>query len=347
MVSSPLFGAPERRSPRRMLVAGIALALAGSLAACGNDNASGDDSGTDKLFIATGGGTANQLIPYLAEVLGYADDEGLDLEVKSLEAQVVATVVAGRADLAEFGAGTALAPVNEGKDTRIVFGIQKGQATGFLAASDGVDTIDDCKTLATHPTGSSSFASASAYKEATGATYQIREFPTPTDVVASVISGQADCAVSSLGILTPGLTQGMHLVIDAREDSQIPPDSVQGTTGVSLWGMHDALSKKKSAVEKLMKALAKVQEYLATATPEDVAAELVKHPDFKANDPAALAKNVEAEMSFFFPNDGRILEEDWAASLEYYKVGNPSIDPSAEPWSYESRVDMSYFDAIN
>jgi ABC-type nitrate/sulfonate/bicarbonate transport system substrate-binding protein len=332
---------------RRAAAATAALALGSALlTGCADSGAqaSGSDEGGDSLFIATGGASANQLVPYLAEVLGYAEDEGLDLKVQSLEANVVSAVVAGRADMAEFGSGSALAPVSEGKDTALVFGVQAGWATGFVAAGDGIDDLSQCKRVSTHPRGSSAYSSAASYKKATGADYELVEFTTPTDVVASVLSGQSDCASSSLGILTPGLSEGLHLILDARDEAQIPPDSVQGTTGVGLWGMKDGLAEKKSATVKLMRALAKVQDYLETATPEEVATELVKHPDFAANEVDALAANVKAEVPFFFPNDGRILDEDWEKTLVYYQIGNPAIEPGDDLWSYDSRVDMSYFD---
>lgn len=335
--------APTRSRRAAAALAAAALASAG-LAACASSDAEGSSGGSDSLFVATGGASANQMVPYLAETLGYAKEEGLDLKVKTLEANTVAAVVAGRADIAEFGAGSALAPVGEGKDTSIIVGLQGGETTGFVMAGKGIDEITQCKRLATNPKGSSAYSSAAAYKKATGATYDIVEFTTPADVAASVVSGQTDCASSSLGVLSAGLSQGLHLIIDPNKPEQIPPDSIQGTVGVSLWGMKDELQKKSAAVEKLMKALVKVQKYLETATPDEIAASLKKNSDFTAYEAAALATAVKGELPFLFPNDGRIDADQWPATLTYYKYGNPAIDPTGDVWSFDKRVDMSYMD---
>lgn len=330
---------------RRVAAALVTAALASAgLAACADSDAESSSDGTDSLFVATGGASANQMVPYLAQTLGYAEEEGLDLEVKTLEANTVAAVVAGRADIAEFGAGSALAPVSEGKDTTIIVGLQGGETTGFVAAGEGIDDLTQCKRLATNPKGSSAYSSAAAYRAATGATYEIVEFTTPADVAASTVSGQTDCASSSLGVLSAGLSQGLELIIDPNKPEQIPPNSIQGTVGVSLWGMKDVLAEKSAAVEKLMKSLVKVQEYLETATPEEIAESLIENDDFKAYDPAALATAVEGELPFLFPNDGRIDADQWPATLTYYKYGNPAIDPEGDVWSFENRVDMSYLD---
>lgn len=333
----------RRTAPiRAVCAAAAALVAAASLAACVDAEGSADEQ--NSLFVATGGATANQMVPYLAEVLGYADDEGLDLTVQTLEGNTVAAVVSGRADVAQFGAGSALAPIGEGKDTALILGLQAGKATGFVVAGDGIDDLSQCQRVSTHPRGSSAFSSAAAYKKATDATFEIIEFTTPTDVVASVLSGQSDCASSSLGVLSPGIEQGLHIILDPRVESEIPPDSVQGTTGVSFWAMKDVLARKSGAVDKMVGATAKVEAYLETATPDEVAAALMQHPDFAANDSATLTANAEAEMPFLFPDGGRITAENWPATLEYYQVGNPAIVPGQEIWSYDERVDMSFLD---
>jgi ABC-type nitrate/sulfonate/bicarbonate transport system substrate-binding protein len=309
-------------------------------AGAADDGAGGGDS--DTLVLVTGGASANQMAPYLAELLGYAEEEGLSLSVNSVDANVLNIVVGGQADVGEIGSGTALVPVKDGKDTAIIYGVGPGAGSGFMAGTDGIETFADCTRVATHKAGSAAYSAAAAYKKATNAGYEILEYGAPGDVVASVLAGHNDCAVSSSGILTPGLEKGLHLIIDPEDPATIPPNSVQGAVGVGLWGMKDNLEHKRSAVVKLMKAMVKVEAYLKKTDPEEVAKVLVTHSDFETNDVSQLARNVAAETGLMFPNSGEILEQEWPSTLSFYSWGLPFVDPDDSLWSFENRVDMSY-----
>lgn len=343
------------RTSTRIALLAPALAIAVALSGCGGGSgaAGGDGDGgqgvgetVDTLSVVTGGASANQMVPYLAETLGYAEEEGLNLSVKSVDANVLNIIVSGQADVGEIGSGTALVPVKDGKDTAIIYALGSGSATGFMAAIDGIDSPDQCTNVATHKAGSSAYSSAASYNEALDAGWAIQEYGTPTDVVASVLSGRNDCAVSSLGILTPGLSEGLHLIIDPDKDpGSVPPGSVQGALGVGLWGMKENLDSKRDAVVKLVKATNRVKEYLASTDPHKVAEALVKHSDFETNDVDRLAANIAAETGLLFPDDGAILADNWPTTLRFYGWGNADIDPDDELWAFERRVDTSYFDA--
>ena len=301
----------------------------------------------DKLVALSAGNTTPLAPIYLAETLGYAKQEGLDLTVKTVFANSLNLVVAGEGDLSVIGVSSALVPVREGKETSIVYAISSGLGTGFMAASANVKSIADCTRVSTSRAGSAVFSSAMAYKISSGARFNILELDDANQIVPSVLSGGSDCAVSALAVLQPGLEKGMQLLVDPRNPASVPANTIQNTVSSGLWGMKDNLRQKRPAVEKLMRALKRVEQYIKTATPEQVAAELIKHPDFKTFTPEAIARQVVGEKLFWFPDGGYIRNSAWPGTLAYYKYGLPFIDASNKLYAWDERVDMSYWISAN
>lgn len=297
----------------------------------------------DKLLILSAGNTTPLAPIYLAETLGFAKQEGLDYTVKTVFANSLNLVVAGEGDLSVIGISSALVPVREGKETSIIYAISSGLATGFMAASQKIKTVADCTRVSTSRAGSAVFSSAMAYKTTGGGKFNILELGDPGQIVPSVLSGGSDCAVSAMAVLQPGLDQGLHLIIDPRNPATVPPNTVQGTYGSGLWGMKDNLQKKRPALEKMMRALKRVEEFIGKNSPAQVAAEIIKHPDFKTYKVEDIIKQVEAEKLFWFPDSGYVRPSNWNGALTYYKYGLPFIDHGNKLYSYSERVDMSYW----
>lgn len=301
----------------------------------------------DKLVALSAGNTTPLAPIYLAETLGYAKQEGLDLTVKTVFANSLNLVVAGEGDLSVIGVSSALVPVREGKETSIIYAISSGLGTGFMAASPNVKSIADCTRVSTSRAGSAVFSSAMAYKTTGGGKFNILELGDANQIVASVLSGGSDCAVSALAVLQPGLEKGLQLLVDPRNPATVPPNTIQNTVSSGLWGMKDNLRQKRPAVEKLMRALKRVEQFIKTASPEQVAAELIKHPDFKTYTPDAIAKQVVGEKLFWFPDGGYVRNANWPGTLAYYKYGLPFIDAGNKLYSWDERVDMSYWISAN
>lgn len=301
----------------------------------------------DKLVALSAGNTTPLAPIYLAEVLGYAKQEGLDLTVKTVFANSLNLVVAGEGDLSVIGVSSALVPVREGKETSIIYAISSGLGTGFMAASPNVKSIADCTRVSTSRAGSAVFSSAMAYKEKGGGKFNILELGDANQIVPSVLSGGSDCAVSALAVLQPGLEKGLKLLVDPRDPASVPPNTIQNTVSSGLWGMKANLRQKRPAVEKLMRSLKRVEQYIKTATPEQVAAELVKHPDFKTFPVEVIARQVVGEKLFWFPDGGYVRNSAWPGTLAYYKYGLPFIDAANKLYSWDERVDMSYWISAN
>ncbi len=301
----------------------------------------------DRLVALSAGNTTPLAPIYLAETLGYAQQEGLSLTVKTVYANSLNLVVAGEGDLSVIGVSSALVPVREGKETSIVYAISSGLGTGFMAASANVKSIADCTRVSTSRAGSAVFSSAMAYKVNGGGKFNILELGDANQIVPSVLSGGSDCAVSALAVLQPGLERGLRLLVDPRNPSTVPPNTIQNTVSSGLWGMKDNLRQKRPAVEKLMRALKRVEQFIKTAPPEQVAAELVKHPDFRTFPVDVIARQVVAEKLFWFPDGGYVRGSAWPGTLAYFKYGLPFIDGANKLYSWDERVDMSYWIAAN
>ena len=54
-----------------------------------------------------------------------------------------------------------------------------------------------------------------------------------------------------------------------------------------------------------------------------------------------------AEKLFWFPDGGYVRNSTWPGTLAYYKYGLPFIDAANKLYTWEERVDMSYWIAAN
>lgn len=301
----------------------------------------------DKLTVMSGGAAISFSPFYLVEALGYAKDEGLDYSVRTVFANSLNLVVAGEGDLSALGLAAALVPAREGKETSIVYTIGSGLATGFMIGTSKIKSVTDCTRVSTSQVGSATYSATIAYKTMTNATFNVLQLGDPAQIAPSVLSGGSDCALSALGMLQPGLDNGLHLVVDPRVPSTIPAGTIQDTLGTGLWGMKENLQKKRSAMVKLMRALKRVEQYIKTTPTAEVAAQLVKHKDYQAYKPDVALKQLEQEKLFWFPNGGYFPVSSWEPTLKYYKYGMPFIDAANKIYSWEARVDMSYWTAAN
>src|SRR5262245_29986363 len=78
----------------------------------------------DSLAIALGAHGAYFTPIYLASVNGYAKEQGLELKITNVNANVLTVVVGGQADLGGVGLGAAFAAAQNGKETSIVWAIE-------------------------------------------------------------------------------------------------------------------------------------------------------------------------------------------------------------------------------
>lgn len=301
----------------------------------------------DKIVLLSAGPAVSFSPFYMLELLPFAKEEGLDYSVKTTLANTMNLTIAGEGDLAILGLSSALVPARDGKETSIVYALASGLATGFVVGTSKVKSVADCTRMSSSMAGSAVYSATVAYKTMTNANFNILQLGDPAQIIPSVLSGGSDCGISALGVVTPGLDKGLHLVIDPRNAATIPPGTIQDTIGTGLWGMKDNVQKKSAAMIKLMRVIAKMQQYIAKSTPAEMAALLVKHDAYKAFKPEVAAQQIEQERQFWFPNSGYFPQAAWTPTLKYYQYGFPFIDAANKIYSWESRVDMSFWTKVN
>jgi cobalamin biosynthesis protein CobD/CbiB len=68
-------------------------------------------------------------------------------------------------------------------------------------------------------------------------------------------------------------------------------------------------------------------------------------PDWAPFETNALAAALENQQHFNAPGNGYLPEAAWANSLQFFMQGGATyIDVNDKKWSYQQRVDMSYYD---
>jgi ABC-type nitrate/sulfonate/bicarbonate transport system substrate-binding protein len=339
---------------RTSLKSTVVLAAAAlAVAACGSGSSSPQSSAgssgaggkIDQLTIITGGAGTYNAAFYIAKAMGFTNKVGLDLTIKNANGNAVTEVVAGQGDLGTGGAPAPLLVAAQGKPTSILYANSAASNTGYVIAAASVHKLTQCKTMAAPAVGSGSYAVIAAFKKASGATFTIRPFNDPTDVTTAVISGQFDCASTTLSVLGPALNagKGLHLIVNAKSDpASVPPATIQGAINNVIWGLTDRIQSKKAAIVKLIKALLMATQYLKTASPQQVAQGLAKIPDLNGYTTAQLATLYGYDHGTLTPNNGFIPSSSWPITLRLFENGS-AIQTNSPVDAYSARVDMSYY----
>jgi ABC-type nitrate/sulfonate/bicarbonate transport system substrate-binding protein len=339
----------------RVSLALASLLLAAGVAACSSSAASsGGSSKEQTLTIVDGGAGDYNAAPYLAQVLGFAKKEGLNLTVKNANANVISLVTSGQADLGLNSPGSMFPIARQGMQTEIVWAMERSGASSFAVGAKGVKTLADCKRIATNPVGAASYDALVEYKAALHATYTIVPIGSVTDIAPTVVSGENNCAMAGLAATEPAITAGAaHLLFDPRKQLAnpsahiLPAPSILQATGDGLWGLKSHLATKKTALIELMRALNMANHWLKTHTVPQIAEALKKHPDMVAQTVPYIETTYLADQPFLDPNGGLITPAGWKANLELYGVTFAYIKSGTGPYSYSNMVNMSYLEAAD
>lgn len=350
--------------PVRLGAALVAVALA--LVACSSNGSSGNnaspgnnastpggngsaDQPLQTIKIVTGGsGTYNSAV-YIAQVLGFAKDEGVDLQIKTVSQDVIVNLItSGQADLSLNGPGSMMPVAQAGKQPEIVWAMQSSAAASFVIGQNSVKSLADCKRVATNPPGGGGYNGLVLYKDALQASYQIIPIGDINSITASVISGQNDCAMAGLQALQPVIDKGeAHLIVDPRKPSELPNKLLLNAAGDGLWGIKTNLDTKKTALIGLMKALTKANAWLRTHTPAQIAEALHKQSDMSTQTVPFIETTYGADGPFLLTKPGAdvITPERWAADLKLYGVTFPYASSGTGAFSYANMVNMTYLKA--
>ena len=123
--------------------------------------------------------------------------------------------------------------------------------------------------------------------------------------------------------------------------SLFPTDLVN----LAYWGLASNLDANKEATTRFVAGMRAADAWLASHSAAEIAEVVQKNELLKDS----TVEEIEARLVYvtpFFSEGGRISPERWNASLDVFKTWELSgIDVSAPSFSYDSIVDMSFWDA--
>lgn len=136
---------------RRLVLLALPLVLALSLPACGNDEESGEEGGGElqKVVFALTNQRAIQYNPfYIADYLGYYEDEGLEVEIQIFDGSstTVQQIIAGNVDIGlPSGPATAQA-ISQGHCLKQFMSFAYQNVFGLAAPADsGITSLEDLR----------------------------------------------------------------------------------------------------------------------------------------------------------------------------------------------------------
>jgi NitT/TauT family transport system substrate-binding protein len=337
------------RSARNAIFGSVAAATVIVMASCSATPSEPSDSAPaelTKLTVAIGAAGTYSSPLFLANVLGYAEEEGVDLEITTVGTNVLNVVLAEQADLGVGGVGQSLPPIEQGKGTNIIYALISGAVSATVVATKAVESIEDCTSVVTSPVGSSAYSATLAYLDAAGSTAPVTAIPAVDALIPSLLSGQHDCAVNATSSFVGGMTSDLHVIVNPQDESTMPTTLPLESTGVIIWGVGDHLEEIRPAVEGLMRALIKAEEFLATATDNEIAVELAQDSNLAAFTVDELERAYKGDKPFLVPNGGLIAADTWENNLELYAYSFPQLAQGDAIWDYENVVDSSYLEAV-
>lgn len=286
---------------------------------------------------------------FFAKVRDYYKDEHLSVEIRNLGgANNVPALVAEQIDLATQGVSAAFPPVQQGKEMSIVYSLSGNGDTGFLAATGNVKSASECKRLVTGTAATASYGYAALYKAALNASYEIVSTPDTPTQLAMLLSGQVDCQAGSFSNLFTAIDEGkVHLIVDPRDPSTVPAKAPKELVEVGLFGVKDHLQKRSDAIARFIKVLDRAVNDMKGMQPSAIADELRKDDAYKTYTSAQLTKLIDGERTFLTPNVGFVPSSLWPDEIKWVQYALPYVNATDPKWSYESRVDMSYWQAAN
>ena len=341
---------------RRHLAVAAVLAAGLLVVACGSDDESSGDSaskgGGEKptLSVTTFGEFVTAADMYVAETKGFFDKVGVDVEIKNLGTGAVTSVAGGQDDLVTVTSIASFPVADQGRETSIIYQTQEGLGADILVSADSqIKDIMDLsgKKLGTLPPGTGFYGAASLYAdyvESKGGTRPKLVLVKGAD--ASVLaSGIVDAVMSVPDNSLPYIKSGKarYLVNGATSPiaKSIAPENIVGPTN---WGISSNLEKKRDAVVRYVAAMRMADEWMAKASDEEIAQELHALPGFSQSSIEDLVERVKVTRPYFTSTAGNISKETWDAALQSWVSWEiPGFDAESDKYSYDSRVDMSYW----
>ncbi len=338
----------DGRAAKR-LAAGLAAMAMLATAACGSNDSGDSADGTPTLKVAllsTGGTTALQ---YIAEVKGFYEDFGVDVELLDNTGNNTLNLIAsGDADLALMASTGPITLKQRGKDATIVAASTGGAAGGYLVGGEGFEEIEDLKgeRIATLGKGTSVYGHAALYSERYGLDADLVPMESPAAAAAAVKSGQVAGAVGPYAGFAQLIADGsLNTLIDSRDPEvraeKIGPDFPEG----ALFGLTENVDEKRDAVERFLAATDAAYTYMTETDPGTLAQELRTLESFKTIPEDALTGVVKDSLPHMHLNGGVMDEATWDLCLKQFSDWGLSDYSADDPdFAYDEIVDPTFMD---
>lgn len=298
------------------------------------------------LKVAINAASATYAHLYVAQSEHFFADAGVDVTITPAGVNSLNLLVANQVDAIVFGVGSALVTVKDGRDTSILYGTLGNGVAGVLVAKKGIDDPAKIKRLGTGSVAQSSYGYAAYYKQRLGLTYDIVPFSDNNVLNAALTSGQVDGAVNTYLALAPVIAKGdATVLIDTRDAATRKKHIGADFPESGIVGLKPALAAKRESVTRFLKGVGTAAQFLSAKRPEEIAASLRKASDLQSLTLDALTSQVTNTQSSYSPNAGYISEDVWKFALSEYQFWGMGIDLTRPEYSYQSRVDMSYYEA--
>lgn len=243
----------------------LAVTLVGCTAPVENDETAAPDELTS-IIVGVAPSTLSAPL-YLAEELGYFEEQGLDVSLETITsgAEAVPRVLSGEMAFTMSGVAETLEARNNGVDLIMVGNYAIGPSDeerdyfGIIALDDSIQTVDDLagKNVAVNVLSGGTVATANAGIEAAGGDPSLInyvEVPSPQQVDA-VANGTVDAAVALEPFVTLGLDSGMHLILRPQVGG------VAGMPSVALISSTSYVDDNPEVVEAFLAAVAEANRY--------------------------------------------------------------------------------------
>lgn len=318
---------------KKLAATAATVALAFISAGCGAG--AGGAGGETIVFASTGKNFADLPI-YLADELGYYDDEGIEVEFKALKSgsDSMQAVVTGSVDITSGAYSSMLQAINQGQDlVYIAVGrAVPGYAIVVSPKHPEIKSLADLegKRLGVSSPGGETYNFPRYILSEAGVALEDVTYSSiglGSSAIAAMESGEVEAAV----MLDPAISQ-----LEARSDSDLTlladtrtPDGTEEAVGSSdfpstgLYTSADWPEENSDDLRKLMEGYVKGLEWLQNATPEEVVDLL--GDDFGGADRDTLLAAVKANLPSF-STDGQITEEGARTALEVLITSQPDVE---------------------
>ena len=304
-----------QHNTRRFVAAAVATAaMTASLTACGGSGAADDSSSTPKVSIMVGGIDKVIYLPAkLTEQLGYFEDAGLDVDLKTEPSGASAETVmlAGKVDGTVGFYDHAITLQAQGKCVESVVQLAKvpGEAEVVSTKASDVSSAADFKGTKLGVTSPGSSTDYLTQFLATKNGIDTSDYARVTagagsTFIAALENGGIDAGMTTDPTIATAVDKGVgKVLIDMRTEEGTRAALGGLYPAASLYMACDYVKKNPKTVQKLADAFVRTMKWISTHTPAEIAAEMPK--DYAGGDPALYEKSIK-DSSPMFTTDGKM-----------------------------------------